>query len=71
MSYEQEIEKLKKDRISTFFFDMAKLSFASIVAVAIISITSGAYDALATYKAVVGAVLTLVFARIGFLTLNR
>lgn len=71
MAFEEDVEKLKKDKISSFFFDMAKLSFASIVAVAIISITSDKYDPLATYKAIVGAVLTLIFARIGFITLKK
>lgn len=63
-------EKLRKDKTAGFFLDMAKLSFAGMVIGSVVSITEETSLPIILSQAIVGTLLTIVFARVGFMILN-
>lgn len=71
MISENEKEKLRKEKVSGFFLDMAKFSFAGIVIGSMVSVTDQTPLLLVLCKAITGTLLTIVFARIGILMLKQ
>lgn len=66
-----EKEKLKREKSSGFFLDMGKLSFAGMVIGSIVSVTSQENIFYLLGKAIVGILLTIVFAKIGMFILKQ
>lgn len=67
----EEIEKLKKEKTAEYFYGLSKLSFAGLVIGILVPLgqDSDLYPIIFA-KAIIGSILTMVFARIGFLILN-
>ena len=66
----EEKEKLKKGKTAGLFMHLCELSFAGMVIGGMVSIPSGTVDALSIAKVIVGGILSIVFARIGFIILK-
>lgn len=67
---EQEKEKLKKDKLSGFFLDMAKLSFAAMVLGGVMPLLNGESSASNIMFFILGIMMTFIFALIGYTILK-
>lgn len=67
---EQEKEKLKKDKLSGFFLDMAKLSFAAMVLGGVMPLLNGEGSASNIMFFILGIMMTFIFALIGYTILK-
>ena len=64
-------DKTRKEKLSGYFFDLSKLSFAGLVIGGLVSIKSDNADhAIDIYRVIVGCLLTILSARMANLILK-
>ncbi|MDD6553359.1 MAG: hypothetical protein PUF37_07215 [Prevotellaceae bacterium] len=63
---QREKDKLKKDKLSGFFLDMAKLSFAALVLGDIMPIINDTNSGSSILSLSLGIIMTIVYALLGY-----